>query len=461
MSLRIAIIFAFISVAWILASCSNNTPTTASSFAPSQNEAGFYAREGREAKVVFYGVFISPFKTVEEFQSDLKGNTVSLELWTIPRAMRFLIGPLSYRKIGMVRDFTIQVDPHSAYMTRSGTVGVHYKYEGTWLLNNSINQGSFQLPVPFNLDLLKTEKWLLCTDQSPQHQNDAFYFYYWDPSRKNCDQKERAHYKMATVVYQDIDNQKKSYPEYDKLINSGNQKNNLQMTFAFGYMAARENADPYTDNDGNMNNFRTFLGKVRELAKTLSLEETPIFQSEYLNPLRPEVQIGSRFVGSKNGVRLEIKVVADADVEAMDLFAKSYAHDHDAFFGWFGHSRVGSQTDINNFRFKLDSDPEFYQISRQYQIIYWGGCTSYAYYVKGLAEMKENGTKGLDLVTTGFSSLFTPFPDNAKIWMDVLTNWEKPTSYQKIVSDLEQTSTKLNRALIVNVIGDEDNSVDP
>ena len=44
-----------------------------------------------------------------------------------------------------------------------------------------------------------------------------------------------------------------------------------------------------------------------------------------------------------------INVVAAAGIDQMELFARSFAHDHDGFFGWFGHSRVGSGFDAERF----------------------------------------------------------------------------------------------------------------
>lgn len=372
----------------------------------------------------------------------------------IPRLLTYMDGPIAYRDIGAIRKGKVTVDHSSANMTQSGFVAVKYKYEGTWLLKNQIKQ-PFRFPIPFNLKLIQTEKWLFCTDPAPQHKTIAFYFYFWDPSRSGCDQKEDSHFQMVSVNFKEVANTITSHPEYERMLSSGGRKDNLQMTFAFGYVNSNENPDPYKDGDFNMQNFRKFLERARVMARILDFEETPILQKEYLGAVRPEKQIGSRFVGVKNKIRFEVKVVAAADIDQTEIVAKSFAHDHDAFTAWFGHSRVGSQSDALNVKSIIESYPDFYSISKDYQILYWAGCTSYTYYLEAFFEMKT--TKDLDIVTNGYSSSFSVYEKNALTWMGALINWDLKTSYQKIINDLEKASTDIRRTVLVNVIGDEDN----
>jgi hypothetical protein len=202
------------------------------------------------------------------------------------------------------------------------------------------------------------------------------------------------------------------------------------------------------------------------MARLLDFQETPVLQAEYIDAIWPDKQIGSRFTGIRNGKRFEIKVVTNAGIDQMQLFAQSYAHDHDAFFAWLGHSRVGSEYDAKNFASMLLRHPDYYSISKQYQIIYWAGCTSYSYYTNLFFKQKaaldpENdphGTKALDIVSNGFSSPFSLYQENAMTWLGSLINWEMQASYQKIIGELEQGFSKIRRTVMVNVLGDEDNS---
>lgn len=454
MVLKRALILSLCLSVLALANCtSSKAPTTLS---PDASESALYSREAREATVEFSAVYITSYQSLEIYKQLEEFRPGMIENIEIPRLMTYLDGPIANRDIGAIRNVKITVDKASAYMTKSGFVALKYKYEGTWLLKNHIKK-AFAFPVPFNYELINTPDWLKCTDQEPAHQNLSFYFYYWDPSRPGCDQKNGPNYQLVTIKFKEIANTKLSYPEYDRLLTSGGQKNNMQMTFAFGYVEAIENPDPYKDADHNMENFRKFLERVRFMAKVLDFKETPILQKEYLGAVRAEHQIGSRFVGVKNKIRFEIKVVAAADIDQTEIVAKSYAHDHDAFTAWFGHSRVGAEADANEIHSLISNYPEFYSISKEYQILYWAGCTSYTYYVEPFFKVKS--TKDLDIVTNGYSSSFSVYEKNAMTWLGALVNWDMRTNYQRIIGDLEQASSNIWRTVLANVIGDEDNAL--
>ena len=259
--------------------------------------------------------------------------------------------------------------------------------------------------------------------------------------------------------------QAKTYPEYQELLKSDGKANNLQMTFAFGYVEDAQTPNPFTDSDPGTNEFQKFIQTVRTLATQLKLAETPILEKEYKGAVRPQQQIGSRFTGKKNGVAITINVVAAADIDQMELFAKSFAHNHDGFFGWFGHSRVGSGFDANNFGNMVASDPSFYSISPNYQIIYWAGCNSYSYYSLPFFKFKAdlnpsrdpNGTKALDILNNGLPSLFAFNAFNAETALNIMINWEKKTSYQTWVDTIEAKAASWGSKVLVNILGDEDN----
>lgn len=437
-----------------------DTPTEAMA-----KDTAFYAKAGREVQVEFRATFISSFTDLESFQSDLDFNSNWLENSMIPRALLFLQGPLANRSMGARKNETIRIIPESVKMTPDGLMAIDYIYTGTWLLEHRFKY-SFLMPVPYNNELLQTPNWKKCTTPHKEQQTEVFYWYYWDPARPGCDQKAGPHFQQIVVrIVKENKSTKYSHPEYKRMINSGGQKNNLQMTFAFGYVKHLPNPDPFKDEDFNMGNFRKFIEHLRYMSKVLNLTETPIYQSEYPQAVNPESRIGSRFVGIRNGIRMEIKVVAAGDLDQMEIFAKSFAHDHDAFFAWMGHARVGSESDFSNFKTIVETDPEYYSISPDYQVVYWDGCTTYDFYTEPFFEMKAAldpfadpmGTKGLDIVSNGFSTPFRPMGDNAKTWLFALVNWELNFSYQFLISEIEKTATDLNTKVFVNVIGDEDN----
>lgn len=445
----------------LLSACSptNNN----NSIAPSSSSSEFYSKASREAQVSFTAVYETRYRTVGEFKVIADYEKRNIQRNEIGSTLAFLFGPLTNREMGgPKRVQTVNVDWNSAQMGPNGFVQVPYIYNGTWLIENSISD-QFQVPLALNDRTVMTPKWLNCTDSEPEHQTESFYWYFWDPNRPGCDHQLNKQYQMIDVtVTEPTQMQKQTFPEYKQLIQSAGIKNNLQMTFAFGYVEDASQPNPYSDRDPGMREFQKFIKTVR----TLKYTETPILEKEYQGAQRADQQIGSRFIGEKNGVKITINVVAAADIDQMELFAKSFAHDHDGFFGWFGHSRVGSGFDANNFKYMVDSNPKFYQIIPNYQLIYWAGCNSYSYYSTPFFKFKADinpqndpyGTKGLDILGNGLPSLFAFNAFNATEALKAMINWEKPTSYQTLVDTIEDHATQYGTKVLVNILGDEDNN---
>lgn len=449
----------------LLSGCSQSSQNQISE-THSPIKADFYSQAAHEAQVSFVAAYETRYKSVAEFKNIPDYEKRNIERNEIGTTITYLFGPLTNREMGGPKRIqTITVDWSSAYLGDNGFVRINYLYKGLWIISNTLAD-TFEIPVPYNDRVVFTKNWLNCTDSSPEHQTQSFYWYFWDPSRTGCDQNSSQYQNVTVQVGEKTINQAQTFPEYTKLIQSAGLKNNLQMTFAFGYVEDASTPNPYTDNDYGMYEFQRFIKSVRKLGKQLNLTETAILEKEYNGSVRGDQQIGSRFSGVKDGVKLTINVVAAADIDQMELFAKSFAHDHDGFFGWFGHSRVGSGFDAQNFKYMVESNPNFYSIIPNYQIIYWGGCNSYSYYTTPFFKFKSDinpkadptGTKGLDILANGLPSLFSFNAYNATVALNALLNWSQPTSYQNIVDTLENHASRNGTKVLVNILGDEDNS---
>jgi hypothetical protein len=188
---------------------------------------------------------------------------------------------------------------------------------------------------------------------------------------------------------------------------------------------------------------------------------------EYRGGWLPNLRIGSRFQLVRRDVNVTINVVVAAGIDQMDLFAKSFAHDHDGVFSWMGHSRVGSGFDAMRFGSLLRSDPEYYSVTNDYQLIYWGGCNSYSYYSLPFFEFKSKrdpegdprGTRNLDIIANGLPSLFAFNAQNSAIALDAFLNWDRRMSFQEIVDSVENHARTYGVWVLNVVLGDEDNPV--
>lgn len=421
----------------------------------------FHSAEGRERAVTFEGRFRSELTQLSAVAAMDADQRQVYRRDRIDPVMKFLFGPLTHRSLASPqRGMEVKVSWEAATL-EGGRVILPYTYRGLWIVDKDV-PGAFALPVPLAKEGLRSPRWKSCTDSDPEHQTDWFYWYFWDPSRPGCDHREGVQFETVTVrLGEETKNETETYPEYARLLRGGR----LSLTFAFGYVTNPADPEPETDFDAGVREYRDFVASVRRLYGS-AFRETKILQREYRGASRPEKVIGRRFTGVLRGVPVTLNVVAAAGVDQMELFAKSFAHDHDGFFGWFGHSRVGSGFDAEAFwRMKLDN-PEYYSVTTDYQIVYWGGCNSYSYYTLPFFEFKElvangadpRGTKGLDIIANGLPSYFHFNADNAEIALRHLLAWEQRASYQKIVGELEARAQREGVDVLVAVLGDEDNA---
>jgi hypothetical protein len=423
----------------------------------------FYSPKGKEQVVSFSGVFLTEYRSLDQVSEMSLEDREQFKEYRIVPTLKYLFGPLTRREIGNPqRGIELQVDWTSATLLK-GRVAVKYQYQAVWILDAGVQSG-FQIPVPYDAEDLFTSKWKLCTDSHPDHQTNYYYWYYWDPSRPGCDHTQLDLYQNVKVeLGSQTENQKLSYPEYSKML-SGSQSKNLQMTFAFGYVEDPSNPNPDYDFDSGMQAYRVFLQQAR--AALNGFTESPILQREYLGSSNQNLVIGHRFVGLIRGIPVKVNIVTAAGIDQMELFAKSFAHDHDDFFAWLGHSRVGSGFDADRFASMLRRNPSYYSLTNNYQLVYWGGCNSYSYYTLPFFELKARasngtdpkGTLGLDIIANGLPSYFHLNSVNAEILLRNLLSFELRPSYQKILTEIETAAGSYGIDVLVAVLGDEDNA---
>lgn len=422
------------------------------------SEEALYSLDGREHQVEFQALYRSTYKDISEIRVDHLA-------YEIKQTTQFLAGPLIQRSFaGIQKGEQVEVLAEQAYV-ENDRVLVPYIYKATWLIREDIAaQSDFQMPLPYSVENLRTPKWKNCTSSQEGHNTWSFFWYYWDPERYGCDHQLDVQYQMISVkIGGETPQTQISFPEYHRLIRDENGVPTLSMTFAFGYVEDNGSPDPFQDNDYGMIRFREFHGKVKKQALALGFSEQAISQKEIINS--GSTVIGSQFVGVKEGVRVRVSVVASAGVDQMDLFAHSYAKKHEGFFGWFGHSRVGSGFDAARFAYKLKSNPREFSLTSDYQMIYWAGCNSYSYYTLPFFELKSKlspdadpyGTQNLDLISNALPSLFSFNDYNAAVLLQALLNWKSPTSYQQIIDTIENHAKSSGYEVMVNVLGDEDN----
>jgi hypothetical protein len=372
---------------------------------------------------------------------------------------------MTHRTLGGVqRGLQVSVN-WQAPVSQQGQIYVPYVYRATWLIGPRFLQSTQLIPVPFSASLLNTPQWANCSDSSHGDPQLSMLWYYWDPTRPGCDHQENLHYQVVKVdLLNPTEMQKNTAPEYDRLFRRTSQNTgDFTLTFAFGYVEEPAQTNPDTDRDSGAYEYQKFLRFMREKTGNV-FQEQPIFQREYgaRSPYDAKV-MGHRFVSQRGNIRIQLNVVMAGDVDQMDIFSKSFAQDHESFFGWFGHSRVGLGFDSDHLIRKLRTEPQKYSVTNKYQLVYWAGCNSYSYYTVPFFDLKKslqdpNGTKNLDIVSIGLPSYFALNAINAQVMAKHLLSWQARPTYQTIINELEFEAHKRGfRQVLINVLGDEDN----
>ena len=419
--------------------------------------------------VEFSGEYLTRLKSLEELQGLTPSQRRMMQTQEVPATLKYMYGPLTRRELGNPqRGARVTIQWEQASLV-GGRVKLPYRYEGTWIVQKDLaERGSVSIPIPFSAADLQTPLWRSCTDSDPDHQTLDFYWYFWDPQRPGCDHQRGELFEERTVTFGvQTRNEPQTYPEYSRLLRETSRGRTLQITLAFGYYQEPLSPNPEADSDVGIAQYRLFLRQFR--ARWGSMRETAILQGEYIGSDRPRQVIGHRFEGRNGNVSVSVQVVAAAGISSMSIFAKSFAHDHDSVFGWFGHSRVGSAFDAMEFERLVSGTPGYYEVTPDYQVVYWGGCNSYSYYTLPFFEFKAKasggldpkGTRGLDIVANGLPSYFSLNAANAMTTAEVFLGWRTPASYQTFIDQLEASAEEMGALPMVAVLGDEDNSTPP
>lgn len=423
-----------------------------------------YSPYGEEMTVGFTAQHLTRFQSLAEINRLVAEDRAAYVSSAIQPTLKYLFGPLTHRGWGGIqKTFAIEPDWNKASESPRGVL-LPYRYQGQWLLSlDFLEQRQNPVPVPLNTTLLFSPQWKYCTDS--QHDEESFYWYYWDPARRGCDQAIDVHYQNIQLeIGTPHEETLKTFPEYAHMIRTENGQQTFSMTFAFGYFEEPDHPQPDKDRDIGALEYQKFLVELKKILP-VNTKETSIKQSEYFGFQNSQQPIGHRFSFAKDNVKVEIKVVMNAGIDQIYLFAESFAHQHDGYFGWMGHSRVGSGFDARRIENLLQTNNQYFSISRDYQLIYWGGCNSYSYYSEPFFKLKSGqsaddprGTKYLDIIANGLPSYFSLNAASALIHVKALISWNNPTSYQDLLTAMEQKASLFGTRVLAVILGDEDNN---
>lgn len=271
-----------------------------------------------------------------------------------------------------------------------------------------------------------------CTDSHYNSEGDFWYF--WNPWQRGCPITQD---DLVTVQsdLQMLDVTHNTYPEYDRLYDNGV----MHITYLVGVDKNFQSGD---------------LGKKTFQNSFDSLQahgfEVSTNQARY-----KRLSLGT---AGKNTV-IDMYLVDPNSTEFAKLVVNAMKTSD--IFLYDGHSGLGGYLDPA--RLSLDSGEQLTLPKNKYQIFYFNGCSTYAYYNKKFFNLKRTssdlkGTKNLDIITTGIGASFDVGSRVDVTFLTTITSGQRP-SWQTIldrINHAEGWSTALT-----HVNGDEDNPRTP
>lgn len=334
---------------------------------------------------------------------------------------------------------------------------VHYDYEGTVLLQKGPRTtNTFPLPrIPTKEGIYNpavNDKGInKATDDLYQSFED--YWYFWNPTKRGSGLKEGFHYDIVKAQIQRIKSVERSYPHYEKLVNSDGV---IRVSAMFGMDDPAYSRNALRGRDFGALGYRGFKKGLQEMG----FETTEMSQDE-----KAKILGGHRFRGftieklSKETPQGRIEVVLFFGPSGISEPSRPFhyvfkdALENSSVVVYDGHSGLGTHLDIDSIEqnegFKIKHHP------RDYQILFLNSCSSYSFYNLSFHKLKnrKQPTKYLDILTNGLETLFDDTQTANLALIRAINRWatkDKKQTYQSLAKMMDDFN-------LFAVNGDKDN----
>lgn len=415
------------------------------------NRFRFYSPRAQEAQLVF------------KFTVELNKKTQPSETefkTAIDKQLTFLFGAFSsqYRQAVPKSDYQFQIT--KAYQVNPTTWRADYNYSGLVLISQGENTYNFLLPInPYivwNKSVVNSSSSPYpCTD--PSHAVEQYFWYFFNPKAYGCPLKENVDYFNVQGTLQYYQNTKASYPEYERLFVNGE----LTFHILFGMDDSSQDWNPKSSKDLSAQSYRQLKQALVQWgyqSKVWSKAEISSFFGN-LGYFSTQPYVEELVKQTPKGiVRYRIFFGASTIYEGL-AFQKflSYSLKSSSIMLYAGHSGLGEYLNLdlmqNNAQLKMTAD------QNRYQIYYFNSCSSYPYYNSQYFNLKRTaadpkGTKNLDIITNGLSTLFLSIAPSSFTLMQAVELYStqgKKVSYQDMMNSADSNN-------LIGVNGDEDNA---
>ncbi|OFZ21045.1 MAG: hypothetical protein A2X94_06855 [Bdellovibrionales bacterium GWB1_55_8] len=411
---------------------------------------------------------IMSFDHFVEFNADARQSDTALQGWArqaIEKQLMFLIGSMRWHFSVPKGDHKItelRLAPKSA---QGVTMIASYHYEGTVQIREDVPL-PLRLVLPnnpyrFYWDGLVRDGFKIsapCTQKHYRWPSDLFYF--WHPYAPACPWKRGEDYQEIQPEIVLKNNDETTYPEYDRLVDPATRT--ISMWILVG-PASNKSMNPMTSPDINAQTFCEF--REHFLRKGFSSRRWTSKEIRRKgNTLFAKLPWVEDF--EKQGARSRILIHAFYGHTAVKDFSRAFYHfledgvENASMVVYAGHAGLGKTLapsvaeKIGLLRMRPNRD--------RYQIYFFNGCSTYAYYTQPYFTRKASaldpeGTKNLDIITTGLATGEDFLGSSSLAAIDAVTDWADggaAASYQEILK-------RAGGSNLLSVSGDEDNPSSP
>lgn len=372
----------------------------------------------------------------------------------VEKQLKHLFGPLAAAKFPAVPKLEYKINLINSVRISKTLIRINYNYRGYFLVHSGA-ESELNIVLPINPDTIYQAGQVLgknpCTDSHYYGIGDFWYF--WNPKQEGCPLKAEKDYLIQTASLVRKPNQEVSYPEYSRLMDADGV---VKVSLFYGMDKAKLNRDPYVvsyaDEDENAHNYRYVYKKLKQMGFMLTEVNS---ESEYYS----EVFEKNYSVG-KNYKKIRVETYfGPTDLHSRPLIFNTLfknAIEHSSVLIYDGHSGLGGNLKISTMETQLNQKIIF-PLDR-YQLFLINSCTSYPYYnaqyfMRKVSPSDPQGTKQLDIITSGLESYFETLHNSSAVLISTLDSFATfgiQTSYQDIAKKVEAGN-------LFGVNGDEDN----
>lgn len=410
----------------------------------------FYSPYAKEATLAFnFSVYLT--STQRQNQPSQADITEAIE-----KQITFLFGALSNQTRKAVPKVEHRFQVLQVKKVAEKIWQADYAYEGQILIANGPDTYSFYLPVNpatvYQRSIPQgTSNYFPCTDQ--RLYMEKYFWYFFNPKAYGCPLVEGQDYVLVAGQLKPQENTRLTYPEYERLVQNGE----ISLDVIFGMDNSQQSWNPLQSRDINAENYR----QVRQTLLKSGYQSRPWTKEEL-----------SQFFGNVGALPYVEELVKNSPrglIKARFFFGPSTIYDGIGFQRFFvnslnstsviiyaGHSGLGEYLSLNNLshygQFVISMPKD------KYQILFFNSCSSYPYYNTEYFNLKRSnldpkGTRNLDIITNGLSTLFLAIPNSSLSLIRGVDTWAtsgRKMSYQDLMKEADSRN-------LIGINGDEDN----